>query len=51
MDYGSEWVTLLTLAGSLPFGAIVILTGVEFGIAGIQAYVFTMLFCIYLQEA
>lgn len=42
---------LLTLAGSLPFGAIVLLTGVEFGIAGIQAYVFTMLFCIYLQEA
>lgn len=42
---------LLMAAGSVPFGAIVILTGVEFGIAAIQAYVFTMLFCIYLQEA
>lgn len=41
----------LGVAAALPFGAVVILTGMELGIAIIQAYVFTMLFCIYLQES
>ena len=34
-----------------PFALMVALTGLELLIAGLQAYVFTILTCIYLNEA
>lgn len=42
---------LLTLASILPLLIIFALTGLEFGIACVQAYVFTLLTCLYLNDA
>jgi F0F1-type ATP synthase membrane subunit a len=41
-------ISLLSLA---PFIVIVAVSFLEFGIAALQAYVFTVLSCIYLNEA
>ena len=38
-------------AAVLPFGFIVILTGLELLVACLQAYVFTILACVYLNDA
>ena len=35
----------------LPFGMAVALTGLEFLVAGLQAFVFTVLTCVYLNDA
>ena len=51
MDHGLEWVTFALLLREVFPLSHCYLDRSEFGIAGIQAYVFTMLFCIYLQEA
>lgn len=42
---------LLAVASTGPFAVVFLLTGLELGIAMIQAYVFSMLLCIYLNEA
>ncbi len=45
-------VTAATLiGGALPLAATIALTGLEFLIAFLQAYVFTVLTCIYLNDA
>ncbi len=42
---------LLGLASVVPFGVVFALTGLEIGVACLQAYVFTILTCIYLNDA
>ncbi|WP_321397657.1 F0F1 ATP synthase subunit A [Emcibacter sp.] len=42
---------VLSLAGLVPFSFIVILTGLELLVACLQAYVFAVLTCIYLNDA
>jgi F-type H+-transporting ATPase subunit a len=44
-------VSLGVLAGWAPLAFVVALTGLEIGIAVLQAYVFTILTCIYLNDA
>lgn len=52
---GFAW-TMLSAGGLLavfhliPLGLLVALTGLELAIAGLQAYVFTLLTCIYLND-
>lgn len=41
----------LCLLGILPFLLLFILTGLEIGIAVLQAYVFTILVCIYISDS
>jgi len=45
------FVFVLGLAGIVPLAFLVLLTGFEFGIALLQAYVFTILTCVYLNDA
>ncbi len=53
---GFAW-TMLSLGGALsvasliPFAIVFALTGLEIGVACLQAYVFTILTCIYLNDA
>lgn len=42
---------LLALVALAPFALLVILSGLEIGIAMLQAYVFTILTCIYFKDA
>jgi F-type H+-transporting ATPase subunit a len=49
--FGSFVVALGILGGWAPLAFIIALTGLEFGIAILQAYVFTILTCIYLNDA
>ena len=42
---------VLTIASSIPFAVVFALTGLEIGVACLQAYVFTILICIYLNDA
>lgn len=44
-------VTLGLLGGVVPFAVVFGITVLEFFIAGLQAYVFTILTCIYLNDA
>ena len=44
-------VTLGLLGGIVPFAVVFGITVLEFFIAGLQAYVFTILTCIYLNDA
>ena len=44
-------VSLGILGGWLPLGFAVVLTGLELLVAFIQAYVFAILTCIYLNDA
>ena len=44
-------VALGVLGGWAPLAFIVALTGLEIGIAFLQAYVFAILTCIYLNDA
>src|SRR4029077_17847404 len=39
------------LGGWAPFALLVVLTGFEIGIAVLQAYIFTVLTCVYLNDA
>jgi F-type H+-transporting ATPase subunit a len=45
------FVVQMGLFGVLPFALIVALTGLEIAIAVLQAYVFTILTCLYLNDA
>lgn len=49
--FGGFVISLGVLGGWAPFAFIVALTGLEIGIAFLQAYVFTILSCIYLNDA
>ena len=42
------WVALFTI---LPLGMTIALTGLELLVAGLQAFVFTILTCVYLNDA
>nr|YP_009647100.1 ATP synthase F0 subunit 6 [Chloroparvula japonica]QBX98760.1 ATP synthase F0 subunit 6 [Chloroparvula japonica] len=42
---------LLAVGSIIPFGVVFALTGLEIGVAFLQAYVFTILTCIYLNDA
>ena len=53
---GFAWTMLgvggaLGVASIIPFGVVFALTGLEIGVAFLQAYVFTILTCIYLNDA
>ena len=39
------------IASILPFGMAIALTGLEFLVAGLQAFVFAVLTCVYLHDA
>jgi F0F1-type ATP synthase membrane subunit a len=41
---------LLAIFHIIPLGLLIALIGLELGIAGLQAYVFTLLTCIYLND-
>ena len=45
------FVVMMGVFGVLPFVVIVALTGLELAIAVLQAYVFTILTCLYLNDA
>jgi len=45
------FVALLGVFGVLPILGLVAITGLEFMIAIIQAYVFAILTCVYLHDA
>lgn len=45
------FITAMGIFGVLPFAVAVGLTGLEFVIAFLQAYVFTVLACLYLNDA
>ena len=45
------FVASLGVAGVLPLAFVTALTGLEFVIAFLQAYVFTILTCLYLNDA
>jgi F-type H+-transporting ATPase subunit a len=46
----SGFIIALGIFGLLPFALTVALYGLELAIAFLQAYVFTVLSCIYLQD-
>jgi F-type H+-transporting ATPase subunit a len=53
---GFAWTMLsvggfLAIASVIPFGVVFALIGLEIGVACLQAYVFTILTCIYLNDA
>lgn len=41
---------LMALLHVIPLAVLLALIGLELGIAGLQAYVFTLLTCIYLND-
>ena len=45
------FVGLIGIFGVLPFALLTGITVLEFGIAALQAYVYTILTCIYLHDA
>ena len=45
------FIVTMGIAGIVPFAFVVALTGLEFLIAFLQAYVFTILTCIYINDA
>ncbi|MZR29209.1 F0F1 ATP synthase subunit A [Sneathiella litorea] len=49
--FGGFVVSLGIFLGWLPLGFIVVLTGLEFLVAFLQAYVFAILSCLYLNDA
>lgn len=53
---GFSWTMIgmggaMLIASGFPFIIIIALTGMELGIAVLQAYVWTVLVCIYLNDA
>ena len=42
---------LLTIASIFPFAVVLAITVLEFAVAFLQAYVFAILVCIYLNDA
>ena len=48
---GRKYTFLVTLTGMLPFAMVVVLYALETLVAFLQAYVFAILTCIYLNDA
>lgn len=42
---------LIAVLGTLPFAIVVAITGLEIGVALIQAFVFTLLTTIYINDS
>ena len=51
MKVFAGFVPALGVAGVLPLGLMVGITGLELLVACVQAYIFAMLTCIYLNDA
>lgn len=51
LKVAAGFTIMLGIAGILPFAFLVILTGFEIGIAILHAYIFTVLSCVYLNDA
>ncbi|NET71339.1 MAG: F0F1 ATP synthase subunit A [Sphaerospermopsis sp. SIO1G2] len=51
LKVAAGFVLMMGLAGVVPFAFLVILTGFEIGIAILHAYIFTVLSCVYLNDA
>lgn len=51
MKVFASFIIPMGVFGIAPFAIDVVLTGFEFGIAIIQAYIFTVLTCLYLHDA
>ena len=47
----AAFVFMLGVWGIAPLAFLTLFTGFEFGIALLQAYVFTILTCVYLNDA
>ena len=47
----AAFVPALSVFGILPLALMVAITGLELLVAGVQAYIFTILTCIYLKDA
>jgi F-type H+-transporting ATPase subunit a len=47
----AAFVPVLSVFGILPLAMMVAMTGLEFLVAGVQAYIFAILTCIYLKDA
>ena len=47
----AAFVVLSGIAGIFPFAMLIILTGFELFVAVLQAYIFTILACVYLNDA
>lgn len=47
----ATFVIMMGIAGVIPFAFLVVLTGFEIGIAILHAYIFTVLSCVYLNDA
>ena len=45
------FIALMGIFGVVPFVFLIALTGLEIGIAVLQAYIFTILSCVYLHDA
>jgi F-type H+-transporting ATPase subunit a len=45
------FIVMMGVAGILPISFIVVFTGFEFFVAILQAYIFTILTCVYLNDA
>ena len=45
------FVLLLGIAGVVPMAALVGITALEFLVATLQAYIFTIFACVYLHDA
>lgn len=51
MKVVAGFVVAMGLAGVVPLAFLVLFTGFEIGIAFLQAYIFTVLTCVYLHDA
>ncbi len=51
MKIFAGFIMMMSIAGVVPFALLVVLTGFEIGIAILHAYIFTVLSCVYLNDA
>ncbi len=51
LKIAAGFVGTIGIAGIAPFALLVLLTGFEIGVAILQAYIFTVLTCVYLNDA
>lgn len=51
LKIAAGFVGTIGLAGVAPFALLIVLTGFEIGVAILQAYIFTVLTCVYLNDA
>lgn len=51
MKIFAGFILMMGIAGIVPFALLIVLTGFEIGIAILHAYIFTVLSCVYLNDA